>query len=74
MVTTILNQLLKNPKTQFRVYSSCSLMPLDFIGTIERFEELSNHGELLISFLNIQTGKSILIGTNHPQLTITHIT
>jgi hypothetical protein len=74
MITQILNQLLKDPKTQFRVYSSCSLMPLDFIGTIERFEELSNHGELLISFLNIQTGKSVLIGTNHPQLTITHIT
>ena len=74
MVTKILNQLLKDPKTQFRVYSSCSLMPLDFIGTIERFGELSNHGELLIRFINIQTGKTILIGTNHPQLTITHIT
>ena len=74
MITQILNQLLKNPHTQFRVYSSCSLMPLDFTGTIERFEELSNHNELLISFLNIQTGKSILIGTNHPQLSITHIT
>jgi len=74
MITQLLNQLLKNPHTQFRVYSSCSLMSLDFIGTIERFEELSNHGELLIRFINIQTGKSILIGTNHPQLTITHIT
>lgn len=72
MIPSILNQLLKDPKSQFRVYSSCSIMPLDFIGTIERFEEISSHHELLIRFINIQTGKSLLIGTNHPKLSITH--
>lgn len=72
MIPSILNQLLKDPKSQFRVYSSCSIMPLDFIGTIERFEELSNHNELIISFINIHTGRRIMVGTNHPKLSVTH--
>ena len=71
MITSILNQLLKNPNTIFKIYSSCPLLPLNFRGTIKNFEEISKSGEILINFLNIQTGKIILIGTNHPHLTIT---
>lgn len=69
-LTVLLNCLIQNQKNPLKIHfhSPCPMMPLDFIGTLEGIESITQ-GEILWKVTNVETGKTLTIGSKHPQLT-----